>query len=229
MKTITLMVDSASRPDLLKITVESLRKNLKYSKQIKWLFHEAVLNEALSNQCVKYAQNLNLFDVIHKQYDPQGEMVSIGTMLEKVDSPTFIHWEDDHILVRELDLDLCVDIFEKCPKVNQIAFNKRQTMSDVSGWVKKEVEYEGYKLTTSPHWRISPAIWRMSWIKPRWKSVKGNNGHWLMNDLLQKAWKGHPETKTADSVIDVLGTFYLGGIGEHGYVEHMGKDRSGRV
>lgn len=226
---IDIMIDSASRPDLLKITVESLRKNLKCSKPIRWLFHEAVLNETLSNQCLEYINNLAMFDVVHKQHNPQGEMVSIGTMLEKVNADLFIHWEDDHILVRELDLDLCTDIFKKCPKVNQLAFNKRQTMSDVSGWKKKEVEYEGYKLTVSPHWRISPAIWRMSWIKPRWKSIKGNNGHWLMNDLLQRVWKGHPENKTADSVIEVMGTFYLGPIGEHGYVEHMGKDRSGRA
>jgi hypothetical protein len=180
------MLDSASRPDLLKLAVESLRKNLKFSGNLRWLLHEAVLKEDLSNECIRYAESLSLFDVIHKQYDPQGEMVSIGTILQKVDVPYFIHWEDDHILTRELDLDMCVDIFEKCPKVNQLVFNKRDTMTEVAGWVKKEVEYEGYKLTTSPHWRISPVIWRMSWIKPKWKSIKGSNGHWLMNDVLQK-------------------------------------------
>ena len=226
---IDLMVDSASRPDLLQIAVESLKKNLKFSGKIRYMLHEAVLNEELSNQCLRYAESLCLFDIIHKERRPKGEMVSIGTILEKVEAPWFIHWEDDHELTRELDLDMCVDIFEKCPKVNQLTFNKRDTMTEVAGWVKKEVEYEGYKLTTSPHWRISPAIWRMSWIKPRWQSVQGNNGHWLMNDILQRVWRGHPENKTADSVIEVLGTFYLGPIGEPGYCVHMGTNRSGRV
>jgi hypothetical protein len=69
----------------------------------------------------------------------------------------------------------------------------------------------------------------MSFIKPKWQKCEGPNGHWMMNDVLQYMWKGHPEKKTADSVIEHLGTFYLGGFDEKAYCIHNGTHRSGRA
>lgn len=229
MKQIDFMVDSASRPELLKETMESLLKNVKFSGKIRWIFHEAILNERLSNECLEYIRSLNIFDIIYEERTPRGEMVSIAKVLTQTTAPYFLHWEDDHILVRELDLDVCCTIFEKYPQVNQISFNKRDTMTEVSGWKKKEVQYGEYKLVTSPHWRISPAIWRTLWIKPKWQPFEGSNGHWAMNTELQKIWIGHPENKTPDAVIEHLGTFYLGGFDEKKYVIHNGRGHSGRV
>jgi len=226
---IDIMVDSASRPALLKDTMESLLNNLKFSGKLNWMFHEAVLNKEKSNQCMEYIQNLNIFNITIMENNPRGEMVSISNILNKTTAPYFIHWEDDHTLVRELNLDTCWDIFERFSIVNQLVFNKRDTMRNVSGWSKKEVQYDEYKLVTSPHWRISPAIWRLSFIKPRWQPFEGSNGHWIINNKLQKQWIGHPELKTPDAVINQLGTFYLGGFDEKKYVVHNGKGHSGRV
>lgn len=223
---IEIMIDSASRPDLLSQTVESLLQNLKYSGELIWYFHEAILDTEESRKCISYIRSLNKFAAILENPQPKGECVSIFNTLAFCKSKYFIHWEDDHILVRELDLDLCYNLFETYNNINQIAFNKRQTMSDVSGWTKKEVKFGDTIMTTSPHWRFSPAIWRLAYIRKYFKPYEGSNGHWVLNGEIQKSFQ---PGKTADHVIEKMGTYYLGPIGEHGYVEHIGRGRSGRV
>jgi len=229
---IDFMVDSAARPDLLQITMESLLEHVKFSGKIRWMFHEAVLRKEDSQACMKYAESLKIFDIIQGTEPPKGEGYSISKMLRHADSPYFIHWEDDHKLVRDLDLDKCYSLFENYSMINQIAFNKRQTMSEVSGWQKANFTFGEDVLCVSPHWRFSPAIWRLSWILPRWTwfdlipSGSSNNFHWEINADLQESLRGN---KTPDTVANQMGTFYMGPIAELAYVAHMGKDRSGRV
>jgi hypothetical protein len=221
------MIDSGCRPDLLKRTVDSLIEHLKFSGNLNWIHHEAHLNSQ-GAECLNYVNSLKMFSRVIETHDPKGECVSIYTVLKALhpDTKYFIHWEDDHILTRPLDLDLCYSLFESYNQINQIAFNKRQTMSDVSGWVKKEVKFGDTILTTSPHWRFSPAVWRLSFIRPYFKPHEGPNGHWVLNGEMQKDFQ---PGKTANHVIERMGTYYLGPIGEHGYVEHIGRGRSGRI
>jgi hypothetical protein len=225
------MVDSASRPDLLKITLESLLNNVKFSGNINWMFHEAVIREHDSKECIKYVKGLELFNNIEITNPPLGEGYSITKMLHKTKSKYFIHWEDDHEIIREIDLDKCYHLLENYSMINQIAFNKRQTMSTIgaNSWCKKNFTFGEDILCVSPHWRISPAIWRLSWILPKWNGFENgssNNFHWEINDRLQNNFKNN---KTADLVANQMGTFYLGPIGELAYVKHIGKERSGRI
>ena len=228
---IDIMIDSASRPDLLKATMESIIQNLSFTDgKIRWLFHEAVLRGSDSTECVKYIEALRMFEEIVVTKNPQGEGISISNMLKRAASSYFVHFEDDHVLLRPLDLCICYDIFEKYKFVNQIAFNKRQTMRTVgsNNWLKKEVDVPPYgKLTTTHHWRFSPAIWRLSYILPRWQEFPGPNFHWEINKILQADFENGRE-KTADAVIELMGTFYLGPVDEHAYVKHIGYGRSGR-
>jgi len=194
------------------------------------MYHEAVLRSEDSEKCLKFIHDTQVFDVIESTKNPKGQGVNITKMLKLCQSPYFIHWEDDMLALRPLNIARVYHIFEHASDVNQIAFNRRDTMDEVSGWKKIEVERAGTKLTTSPHWRYTPAMWRMSWIMPRWKCFEGNNSHWVMNDHLRNLPDEGREnpTKVAAWVMRHMGTYYLGGIGERAYCTHIGAGRSGR-
>jgi hypothetical protein len=223
---ITLMIDSASRPFLLKKSVPTVKEHLKYDGEIEWILHEAILNEKLSNDCIEWARSSKIFNRMVTS-EPHGQGMSIGNILKPCKDKYFIHWEDDHIALREIDLNICVKIMEENDDVNQITFHKRGIKSNINGWLKKEVERSGYKLTTSPHWRYISAIWRCSFIKPRWVDfTNSNNSHWQINKELKKPFTITPP---ADWIIQNLGTYYLGPIDEWAYCKSIGGGFSNRT
>lgn len=228
-KTVEIMIDSASRPELLLQTLESLWKYLRYNNGvIVWKLHEAVLFPAESRMNVDMAMKSNYFDVIYIQKEPKGEGCSINTILQQCEASYFLHWEDDYEALREIPVHTAVEIMEKDSSVNQVIFNRRDTMIEVAGWYKKEYIKAGHVMTTSPHWRITPALWRMSFIKSKWRPVEGGNFHWAINGELQKEIERCREGKTPEWVNENLGTFYLGGIGESAYCRHIGFGKSNR-
>jgi hypothetical protein len=226
MPDIEIMVDSASRPELLGQIVSTLKKYLKYSGKIAWILHEAVLFSDKSVECVKIGKEAGFDKILVEEAHGQG--VSIGSCLRKAQCGYFIHWEDDSIAVRDIPLDNIVKCMDENPGVNQIVFNKRQTMHEVSGWPKKEIVKNNQKLTTSPHWRYTPAIWRVGFILPKWVDFyDSDNSHWQINAELKKK-SGH-ERPDADWIIDNLGVYYWGPIGEEAYVKNIGRGASNRA
>jgi hypothetical protein len=223
---ITSMIDSASRPNLIKQTLQTVKKHMKYSGGIEWVFHEAELYKEKSNECIHIAKYSKIFDKIIGS-KPMGQGISIGNVLKECNNKYFIHFEDDHICLRDIPLDDIVFAMEENDDINQIAFNKRGTMGSVSGWKKKEVERSGFKLTTSPHWRYTPAIWRCSFIKPKWVDFSGSDtSHWQINKVLKKPFNKTPD---ADWIIKNLGTYYWGSIGEPAFVKNIGSGQSNRA
>ena len=170
---IEVMIDSGSRPFLLKKTMPTFIEHFKYSGRLRWMFHEAILDPSLSKENLEWAHSSGIFDVIESTSNPKGEAISINTMLNKTVGKYFIHVEDDYAFRRDVDLDVMVHIFENASDVNQLVFNRRDTMVECANWYKGDYERAGHMLTTSPHWRFTPAIWRLDWIKPRWEPYRG--------------------------------------------------------
>lgn len=220
---IDVMIDSGSRPFLLKKTLPTIIENLKFVGNINWIFHEVFIDEKLSRENIEYIKSLNKFNTIIES-KPLGQTFSIGNALKKCISDYFFHIEDDHILTRNIDLNEGIHIMDGS-NVNQIAYNKRKTMKAVSGWVKKEYKINDHIMTTSPHWRFTPALWKLSYIKPKWKNFRGNNGHWDMNKLLKQS-NGH---RTPEWINNNTGTFYYGPIKEPGFCKHIGGGFSNRI
>ena len=224
---ITLMYDSASRPNLVEQSLQTLQRHMKYSGETIWIFHEAELFPDESAKCVHIAKYSGIFDKIVKS-KPRGQGMSIGNILKECKTEYFIHFEDDHICLRDIPLDDIVGVMETNHKINQIAFNKRVTVPIVAGWPKKEIKSGNFTLTTSPHWRYTPAIWRMDYIKPRWVDFpNSDNSHWEIQRVLKKNAK--EERPDANWIIENLGTYYWGKIGEPAYVKNIGKGLSNRA
>ena len=214
---------SASRPDLLVISTESLQRHLKFDGQLRFLLHEDYLNNDLSDKCVSYAESTGLFDVIVKDNPKIGQGRSLTKMLKMVNTKYIIHWEDDYELLCDLDLNTVVRLLDNNEDINQISFQKRQIMSEKPGFKKIEITRDYLKLTTNPHWAFIPAIWRVSFIQPKWVEFE-NDIHWRINDIL----KGKRSVVEADAnwVIKNTGTYYFGGIDEGHYTNHIGSSRS---
>jgi hypothetical protein len=211
-----IMRTSASRPELLKKSTESLLENIKFSGELRWIFHEDILNKDKSAQCISYIENLTINKKLLIDKPPIGQGASLTRLLNTVKTKYVLNWEDDYTAEREIDLDLVVKILDENVDVNQISFWKRQTMSEKPGFKKKETIRSGQTLTTNPHWAFTPAIWRVSFIKPKWKN--GPEIHWFIQPIL----KGGTGMRDSNWIIANLGTYHLGPIGENRYSYHIG-------
>jgi hypothetical protein len=204
---IDIIRTSASRPDYLKTSTEALRKNLKYDGKLRKFIHEDRLNIEWSNECINYLNSINMFMISKVNQTPIGQGASLTWLLDQCTSPYILNVEDDYELLKPLDLTPLVELMNKHPKINQIAFHKRRISwkrGKNAEFKKKQLVIDDIPLVTNPHWAFTPALWRASYIKPKWEHFE-KNIHWRMNDVL----KGN-EYRNADWVIDNTGTYFLG-------------------
>lgn len=220
MNRIDIIRTSASRPDLLERTTESLIKNIKYSGELRFILHEDVICKKRSNKCLEYAKD-TCYEIVKMDNPPVGQGNSLDWLLKQTDTEFVLNWEDDFELVRELNLDKVVDLMNHGCNINQICFNKRATMAEKPDFKKKQIWIANDVLTTNPHWALIPALWRMSYIMPKWFPFKQGH-HWDLNNRL----KGQENNHCANWVIENTGTYYMGGIGEEAYSKHLGFERS---
>lgn len=229
MKKVQIIRTSASRSELLKASTESILNNLEYSGELEWILHEDVLDQSASNECINYSNQLNIYRTIGVDYPPLGHRRSFLWLFKHVTEDYVIHYEDDYILEKPVDLDLLIGIMEKYPdQINQIVFPKRDILPDKPGFSKIEIELDGVTFTTCQHWMMVPAIWRMSYIKNAIDKLQVyylEDFHWRLNRIL----KGSNLKHDAQWVIKNTKTFYLGKLRSGKLVEHIGKiDKSVR-
>jgi hypothetical protein len=219
---ICIMTTSASRPYFLGPMIESLQKHITFPGVIHWLVHEDVIDDARSKECVSIVQSCPWSEILAIDSPPVGQGHSITKNLSQVDTPYVLNWEDDFTMVRDVDLGRLVQFMDDySDNVNQICFNKRQTMSEKPGFPKKEMKFGDITLTTNPHWALIPALWRMSYILPRWVDF-GQGAHWDLN----RGLKGGNKSRDADWVISNTKTYYYGPVGENAYSCHNGAGHS---
>ena len=97
---IDIIRTSASRPDLLKISTQSILDHLKFSGKINWFLHEDVLNTTASEECVQYSKSLNIYKEIKVNNPSIGHTKSFYWLTEHITSPYFMFWEDDYELLQ---------------------------------------------------------------------------------------------------------------------------------
>jgi hypothetical protein len=221
MNELEVVMTSASRPELLERTILSLLKNFKSNGKLKWSIHEDILNKKASDRCIEFLNSLNL-DLDLKTNDPPiGQCRSVIGLLENTTQEFVVKWEDDYILLKEVDLSSIINVMEKY-NINQVVFSKRGIMSDKHGFKKKTIDFNGIKLTACHHWYMQPAIWRMSFIRDILKKVKiecSPNFHWGINHHLERMFGGKINT---DWVLNNTRTFYFGEIGKDQTIQHIG-------
>ena len=204
---IDIMRTSASAPEWLKISTEALHKHLKFSGELRWIVHEDTLNSKESDKCMKYIEECGLYTVVKRDEPPIGQCMSLSWLIDQTKTPYVLNAEDDYRLLKDIDLDVMYDIMENSNDVNQITFAKRPLKMRRPNFDKKRIFKEGRYLITQPYWGFPPALWRMSFIKPRWVRSERKDFHWRIQDTLRG---GKIKNIGADWVMNNTKTYMLG-------------------
>ncbi len=241
---------SASRPWQLEATHGALTKYLKYSGELRYHLIESVLVKELSQQCIHWAK-YNGYK-IHVISPAKGQGYAMNYALKKViDCPFSLKWEDDFKPVKEIPLDICVELMRKYPKINQICFNKRETapfkyVANEHGryeW-KKEQRYfplasSKIPLVVKDRWWFGTAIWRNAFIEPLFVYWNSNTHNRMNNEVLlplagfvmgdehnkEIPYKGR-YIPTAEQMEKNIGSYIYGKTGDPQMVEHTGREDS---
>lgn len=235
---IDIIRGSVSRPEFLKESTPTLLKHLKYSGELKHTILESVFVNSKSKGNKKFAKE-NHFN--YHEINPQaGYGVALKYALDYiVNSKYMINWEDDYSAVKDINLDECISVMERYPKVNQICFNKRPTLA--FKWVRlKDNKYKWYKeprvfkvgnrkyyLVVKEKWWFGPAIWRVDYIKDKFVGYN-KDVHHLLNDniLLPLAGAKEGYFPNAKEVEDNIGCYIWGKTGDSPMTKHIGVHNS---
>ena len=216
MEKIDVLVMASSRPDLLKITMDSFRKYIQYPN-IRYMIHEDFVYPEISEKSVAYAESAG-FDIIEKSLPKIGVGYAMDKMFKLVESDYVFHMQDDWELQRPVDLYRIIWTMNQHPEINCITFNKYRNMKGYEGFENREFTFVGgIKGCIYNGWQFLPGVWRMSKVREKWSPRKvrpeGN---------FQNSFGTHNERQVHDFLRKNVGSYMYGGMGEYRYVRHIG-------
>jgi len=213
---IDIIRTTSSRPELFKMTTESLLHHLKFDGEIRWLVHEDVTNSERSKKLLEYIKEVGIYDVVKVDNPPILLGSSLLWLLKQTNTPFVFSVEEDWRLIKDLDMNSVYDAMLANDDVNQIAPNKRVTMARKQWFDKQEVVKNGYTLTTNMFWTLIPSLWRMGWIMPKLQPGFSGSSHancsYGLNTHLQKDAASKGIQCDPDWVMKNTGTYYWAGI-----------------
>jgi hypothetical protein len=212
----TLIVASASRPHLLKVTLATLFACIDQDP-VQVLIHDDAAfpdkQEAIA-EAVAFAVPKEIPVVIGYDNPPIQHGPALKWLLDRVETDYVLYSQDDHRVLRPLPIRQALAILDT-HRLNQIRFNKRDTL-DKKGREGEEffkVEYH-YGVTRHPelgtfevtlcaadHWYFQTGLWRVAPIQPvvNW---------WMSPDGLRVgAFTEHCEYKINDVFNGKYGNF----------------------
>ena len=209
-----LLITSSSRVECLQKTMNSFFKYVKYSGDIRIILHEDFVIKKESKKVIEWAENQPFFDKIIQTQPAQRLGKAIESLLNECNDELALKWEDDWEFIKELNLDNVIQIFDDHKDVNQIMFNKKINPGFRQGFDHKEIILNEQSLTLCREWGMAPAIWRLGWIKSKWKCYK--NGDSVNLDLMG----GIPRSEEWCS--KNLGAYWYDSPGNGKFVKHLG-------
>lgn len=227
-KIIDVMVWGGSRPELLRRCIKSFREHLRFSGTLRWLYQDCDYHHTRALECLQIVENAGFTESRIRQPVP-GELgvMSYGYSMtaafnDLVRAPLMYSLEEDHEALRPIDLDLAWGLFDQHRHINQLRFNRRKNPGEENdGTIKvleRSLDVSGRPVTisSSKNWYFQPSIWRMSFVRPRWRGHFANVHHGTQRDLLPS------KRPPPEYFLDVLGAVTMGGIGEPAFMVHTG-------
>jgi hypothetical protein len=191
------MRGSISRPWLLQLTTPTLHGHFKYSGQLRHHLVESVIVRELSDENKQWAEDSKYFTSITEISPQRGYGFAIYHFMYFIcKAPYMINWEDDYSAEVDIPLDDCIGLMEKYPHINQICFNKRETMKTKPAgdgaeryeWVKEQRYFElngrQIPLVVREKWWFGPAIWRISFIKFIFQAFPSRVHHYFNDQVI---------------------------------------------
>jgi len=228
---IDVFITSASRPDLLEITLASFIKNAKYSEGFRFLINEDYVDPMKSVECIAIANRItNAF--ISCCSPPEGLSTAFHTFNHMFKNDFMFYLQDDFELIRKINFDEVIDTIDNT-HINQVRFNKRRTMPykgrNENMIIKTEIIVNDHPFVTSDAWYLNPALWRMKFIRPYLKLDYSSKPRqrpfvWKLNEAIRRSF-GIKRKKDNLKFSYEAGTYIWGRIGENPYFRHLGSDR----
>lgn len=209
-----VLITSSSRVECLEKTMETFIKYVKYSGDFRIILHEDFVIKKDSEDVVRWAEKQGYFSKIIQTQPAQRIGKAIESLMNECTDELALKWEDDWEFTKEVNLDNVIRIFNEHKDVNQIMFNKKMNPAVRQGFNHKEVVMNDQTLTLCREWGMAPAVWRISWIKPRWKCYK--NGDAVNKDLMGGVFRNEEWCKKN------LGAYWYESPGEGKFVNHLG-------
>ncbi len=227
-KTIDVVFWGASRPELFERALSSFRRNVRFGGRLRYFLEDGEFDKAMAAESVRIARAAG-FDGIHTERVGSYGWAMTQAIDRWVRAPLMFSIEDDWECLRPIDLDLCWELFRDHDHVNQLRYNRRNnTRSQNEGafvYTSRTLKIGNsqYPFLGGAHWYFNPAVWRMSFIRPRWRAHK-DNIHFFINSangLLPNGPRPSPEWYS-----DKLGVLTWGGHGEPAFFTHLGAEQS---
>lgn len=233
-RVIDVMVWGASRPALLQQTIETFRAHAKADTvQLRYFLEDGAFDADGAAEAVRIAEGFG-FDGIHVERVGSYGWAMTNAMNRWCRAPLMFSLEDDYRFLRDIDFDLCWEAFAQNSGLNQLRYNRRTNVAAHTAGIfpfpRRTLSIDSgdgvveYPVLGSRHWYFNPAVWRMSFIRPRWRGFQRNVHHALNSGHGLLPPSG--ETPSPEWYADVLGVLTWGDVGEPPFMVHAGREAS---
>lgn len=217
METLDVLITASSRPELINYCYESVKKNILFSGDLRFILHEDFVFPEKSEQVLLWAKEKNI-DMVLQTNPAKGLGFALMKMLGLVTTKYCFYLQEDWEFERYVDIDQLICTMESDEKINSVIFNKNRNQPGCMGFQTKECLFDtNLRLCTAPGWFLLPAIWRTDFIRSKWKEWDGRPEGAITN-----VFGSHEERSNPDYVIKNMGTYFYGGLREYRYVRHLG-------
>lgn len=228
MKNIDVLITASSRPQCLPRAVESFKEKVDFDGSFRFLIHEDFVFPEHSKRTMKWIEESGVFNIITYDERPIGLGETLHRMIPLVNTPYMFYLQDDWEFERRIPLTDIIGIFENYEDINQIFFNKYRTYAIVGGFYREEREVHPirsnakYVLSLNNGWQLLPGVWRMSWMKNRYR-IFGSRKERPEGNFTNKL--GHARRRQdAAFCKKAIGSYVWGPQHDYRYVLHLGDE-----
>jgi hypothetical protein len=215
-----ITITGASRPDLYKIMWESFNEKVKMREKPKITAYEDVIIGSESKKVENYLKGkVNEFI----KFDPNRRLGFVmDRLLKNVKTEYFIYLQDDWKFLKDIDIDLLIEIMDENPNIKQIWFPKLLEAHTFNTFCKDKVEIKGVTLTPYVSWAFLPNITRTSFIRDIYDvSNEPRPESPFKKTLKRKKMIPYNDTEQIDKFNNCI-SYILGERGKTKYLEHLG-------
>ena len=215
---IDILIMGSSRPQLIPYMWESFKRMCIIRQPYRVFFHEDFAFPSTSAGVRKMLQdmkrNKSITDFVY--HNPAiGLGPAMDRMFKKyVTADYMLYLQEDWEFERPVDIDKITWMMDQNKDVNLVYFNKYRTTVAMSGFTQQPVNKSGVNLCLSNSWPFLPGIWKMPFVRPRWRTRKNNPESWFT-----QVFEGR---ENAGWCRKNMGAYIYGKQGEHRYVRHIG-------
>jgi hypothetical protein len=176
-----VIVTSASRPHLLKPTLESLLVHVDQPPQRVLIHNDAAFDAGKLLAVHRWMQTKAMLGevplpcetLLHHADPPRRLGMALAWLIGNVTTDYVLYSQDDFVTVRDLPIRRALQVMDEA-QCHQIRFNKRATMGQKDTWrgpwkkVEQVCSLESgatETVTISDHWYFQTGLWRTSVIR----------------------------------------------------------------